>query len=460
MSHHTIYCRLGATDAPPMDLPRSETVLSSIDFIDDAGNLNFGLGSTLAQLSALGLTPTEVAIDLALLATVLTAADTRITRSANAQDHWTREVDLCVPVSDTALWQNQKDLLEGMLRFLTGDHWHVFFRARPPEHVALAQPSENLQTVFPTSVCLFSGGLDSFVGAVDLLCEGETPLFVSHWWDTLTSNRQTYCMAQLLTRFNGRGFSHLRANVGFDHETVTSSGAEDTLRARSFLFFAIATLAATALGGNVLIHTPENGLISLNVPLDPLRLGALSTRTTHPFYMARFNELLRRLGFGARLENRYRHSTKGQMVQGCQDQTFLRRHAKNTMSCSGPGKYRFHPDEAMRRLQHCGHCVPCLIRRASLLRGFGEGADDTPYTFDDLKARVFDSGKAEGEHIRAYKLALTRLAANPARARRDIHVPGPLSDYPGDLPAYETVYVQGMQEVSRLLDGVEARPLT
>jgi hypothetical protein len=49
---------------------------------------------------------------------------------------------------------------------------------------------------------------------------------------------------------------------------VTSSGIEDTLRGRSFLFFAIATLAATAIGGQVLMHAPENGLISLNVPLD------------------------------------------------------------------------------------------------------------------------------------------------------------------------------------------------
>lgn len=172
----------------------------------------------MTQLSALGLTPTEVAVDLALLATALTAADTRIRRSANAQDHWTREVDLCIPVSDTALWQGQKKLLEGMLRFLTGDRWHVFFRDRLPGHAVLAQPSGNLQTVFPTTVCLFSGGLDSFIGAVDLLCEGEVPLFVSHWWDTLTSNRQKYCMTQLLMRFNGRGFSHLRANVGFDHD--------------------------------------------------------------------------------------------------------------------------------------------------------------------------------------------------------------------------------------------------
>ena len=50
--------------------------------------------------------------------------------------------------------------------------------------------------------------------------------------------------------------------------------------------------AATGLAPPFSLAVPENGLIALNVPLDPLRLGALSTRTTHPFYIARWNELL------------------------------------------------------------------------------------------------------------------------------------------------------------------------
>jgi hypothetical protein len=73
---------------------------------------------------------------------------------------------------------------------------------------------------------------------------------------------------------------------------------------------------------------------------------------------------------------------------------------------------------------------------------------------------VIDSDKAEGEHIRAFQLALARLAAKPARARRDIHQPGPLYDHPEDLIAYEQVYVEGMREVARLLDGVQAKPLS
>ena len=74
--------------------------------------------------------------------------------------------------------------------------------------------------------------------------------------------------------------------MGFDQGLIKGVGSEDTTRGRSFLFFALATFAGTGLGGEFSVLVPENGLMALNVPLDPLRLGALSTRTTHPFYMA------------------------------------------------------------------------------------------------------------------------------------------------------------------------------
>ena len=128
---------------------------------------------------------------------------------------------------------------------------------------------------------------------------------------------------------------------------VDGSAGENTLRGRSFLFFALAAMAADALGVG-LIHVPENGLISLNVPLDPTRLGALSTRTTHPFYMARFDEILAGLGLPIRLENRYRFQTKGIMAKNCADAALLNKEARHTMSCSSPAKARWAKDENAR----------------------------------------------------------------------------------------------------------------
>ncbi|MGK9019899.1 Qat anti-phage system QueC-like protein QatC [Pseudomonas aeruginosa] len=456
MKHHSIIARLGATDTRLVTTSRLDTQPTTINFLDGHGHLNFGLWQALSALNELGLTPSEKSVDLALLAAAVTAADTRISRDEDAQDSWTREIDVHLPVADPQLWSSLAPLIVKLLNFLTGDRWGVHFRPRPTLGGGLAPEQAQLRMVHPTSVCLFSGGLDSFIGAIDLISDGMAPLLVSHYWDGLTSSYQSSC-AELLTTYFGSPLEHVRARVGFPNDIVDENGGEDTLRGRSFLFFSLAAMSADAVGGDMVIHVPENGLISLNVPLDPLRVGSLSTRTTHPYYMARFNDLLRGLGIRAQLENPYSFMTKGEMARQCRDQAFLQRTASSTMSCSSPLSRRYDPDPTERSPKHCGRCVPCLIRRAALYEAFG--SDNTPYRIADLQAQVLDTNKAEGEHVRSFQLALARLARRPGRARFDIHQPGPLIDHPDKLSDYEAVYVRGLSEVGRLLQGVQARPL-
>lgn len=457
MSHHTVIARLGNDDNIAPILTRRQTNLTEINFLKSNGKLNFGLEGVLKGLRDYGLTPNDVSLDLAILAATVTAADTRISRYRNAQDHWTREIAIHVPVADPILWRSQDGLISTLLNFLTGDRWSLHFRDRPEIEGGLVQASKKNLLFHPTSVCLFSGGLDSFIGAIDLLSQGFTPLFISHHWDSISSKYQKDCSALLSGRFNNV-FGHIRARVGFVRKTFDDGGGEDTLRGRSFLFFSLASMAADAVGGSMVINVPENGLISLNVPLDPLRVGALSTRTTHPYYMARFNEMLGNLGIDATLHNPYAFMTKGEMVSQCRDQTFIRQHAVNTMSCSSPQSSRYDPDPAERTPKHCGRCVPCLIRRASLYAAFGN--DQTPYRVRDLSAQPLNSQKAEGEHIRAFQLSLARLVASPERAKFDVHKPGPLSDHPELIADYIDVYTRGMDEVGRLLDGVVTRPMS
>lgn len=457
MRHHSIIGRLGAADTVAVTAARPDTHVTEINFIEGYNRPGYGLGQALDRLCELGLRPSETAVDLALLAAAITAADTRISRVTDAQDAWTREIDLLLPVKDPALWTGLAPLIATTLNFLTGDRWGVHFRPRVPAVPELASATTRPRTADPSAICLFSGGLDSFIGAIDLLATGQAPMLVSHYWEGTASTHQTHCAKALQRRFPGTPIHHIRARVGFPTDTVDTGTVEDTLRARSFLFFALAALAADAVGGDMVVCVPENGLISLNVPLDPLRLGALSTRTTHPFYMARFGELLRGLGLRVRLENPYAFMTKGQMAKACTDAAFLQKEVRNTMSCSSPSSRRYDPDPTQREPKHCGRCVPCLIRRAAILEAWG--ADDTPYRIHDLRAQVLDTNKAEGEHVRSFQVALTRLAKKPGRARFDIHRPGPLTDHPEKLADYEAVYVAGLQEVGRLLQGVQACPL-
>lgn len=74
----------------------------------------------------------------------------------------------------------------------------------------------------------------------------------------------------------------------FRFYAASQNGAEDTTRSRSLMFFAHAIVLASGIGHHVDLYVPENGVISLNIPLTVMRLGSLSTRTTHPYFMGMF----------------------------------------------------------------------------------------------------------------------------------------------------------------------------
>jgi len=453
MRRFTFVGRLGVGDTAPVALAQPDSVVVPIQFVGTYRRLDYGLGHALGVLKFNGLRPAETAVDLCLLSAMVNAADTRVSRARNAQNGWTREIDLVVPVSDPALWASQSAPLSQTLKFLTGDFWRVAFRARPAGFETLADAPDKLPLATFDDVCLFSGGLDSLVGAIDGISSGRRYLLVSHYWDGETSKAQKALLARLQQHFPKGGFKPLRVRLGFDKAHVQTGETENTQRGRSFVFFALAALAASTLQGSQRVVVPENGLIGLNVPLDPLRLGALSTRTTHPHYMALFNTLLRNVGLAVFLDNPYRHRTKGEMVAECQDLPFLRSVVPASMSCSSPAKARY------RGLppQHCGTCVPCLIRRASLLAGLGI-ADTTQYVVPSLTTRRLDTSMAEGEHVRSFALMVARLAAQPAAASALARIPGPLNDTPGEAAAYVDVFRRGIHEVGALLQNVRASP--
>lgn len=445
--------RLGAADTSAIPVVQPDAVSIPIQFVNAFSRVDYGIGAALEKLKSLGLRPSERAIDLMILAAMITAADTRVSRAVNAQNGWTRELDLTVPVSDISIWQTQASLLSRTLRFLTGDHWRVFFRERPHGFDKMASEPTTMALTAIDEVCLLSGGLDSLIGATNLLESGRQPLFVSHYWDTETSKAQKAVLHHLGRKVAPRQLNSLRTRLGFDVNHVSTGEVENTLRGRSFLFFALAILAGSSLQRPVDVIVPENGLIGLNVPLDHLRLGALSTRTTHPFYMARINELVSNLGLSVKLVNPYRHKTKGEMVEECKDLAFLRSIVGDTMSCSSPAKARY---KGMSP-RHCGTCVPCLIRRASLQHGLGV-VDPTLYGVPSLVAHTLDTRSAEGEHVRSFQFMVEKIASKPQAATALVRIPGPLNDEPGEIADYVDVFKRGIAEVGALLAPVNAKP--
>lgn len=450
MQRHVLIFRLGLSDSAVLEGVDPDAHCTEVQLTDLTSRLAHGISDTVEQMPKLGFNVTEIAIDLLLVASGVYAADKRINRASEAQDGWAREIDLHIPVGDPDKWSAICPDLQGMLKFLTGDIWRIFFRNRPDAFAVLA--TEEQLPLAQGEISLFSGGLDSFIGAIDLLAKGRFPLFVSHGWVGNDSKHQGLCLKALRDTYGENRVLQLRSRIGFDEGLIQGVASEQTERSRSFLFFSLAALAASGLDGMTTITVPENALISLNVPLDPLRLGAYSTRTTHPFFVASFNNLLSQLGISARLFNPYRFKTKGEMAAECKNSALLADHIAATTSCSSANKARWKGETP----GHCGHCVPCIIRRASILRM--NVADPTTYTVADLRAKRLWSNRAEGEDVRSFQIAIRKLNNRLDRARILVQESGPLGHDARELEDFAQVYLRGMQEVGTFLNGVKVVP--
>ena len=132
-------------------------------------------GATLLELvQSAKLVPAARAWDLLSLALSVICADTAI-RRGESPDGWTRQIALKVAVSNPDFWNAYRELIEDQLKFLTTDIWQLEFTGLG----LLPKPPKD--PVFPDEDCvaLLSGGLDSFIGSVDLVTDGKTPYVVS-----------------------------------------------------------------------------------------------------------------------------------------------------------------------------------------------------------------------------------------------------------------------------------------
>ncbi len=453
MNKHLIVGHFGSENQPIVSTVSGELV-TLVDLLTPSGRLHHGISQTLDELKAIQVYPSEVGLDLFVLATLVHLADTRISRVVDSQDTWTREIRIVVPVLDVELWSRSQSLVQRTLNFLTGDRWSIEFCARP-ENVSTLVPARPLEStgVAFDGLSLFSGGLDSLIGVTNMLAAGRTPLLVSHAGEGATSDAQNACFDGMKTHYSSNSFARVRHWLNFPKDLVAGSRTENTTRGRSFLFFALGAFVGSGLTSPFALQVPENGLIAINVPMDKLRLGSLSTRTTHPFYIARWNELLTMLGIVGSIENPYWNMTKGEMARACANQPLLKQIVSRSMSCSAPTKGRWHGQS----IEHCGYCLPCLIRRSALLAAWGTGADPTTYTVD-VGSQVLDTHRAEGKQVRSFQYAVSRLRANPGIERILIHKPGSLADVAADVNELAAVYRRGLLEVDALVANARAVP--
>lgn len=383
------------------------------------------------RIRRLGVQIPAQVMDFLSIALAVTAADTFVQRESS-EDGWTRQFSLKLPLHEPSRWIALKKALESALHFLSGDIWDFEFcdgGYAPPKPYSQHSRFYLIKLKELDCVSLFSGGLDSAIGAIDLLTAGRAPLLVSH-----ASKGDKSRQDQIAERLNGR-YSRFEINA----DPHLYQGTTDiTMRTRSLNFLALAAVGACAVQEvsqqeKIDLFVPENGFISLNAPLTPRRIGTLSTRTTHPHFITSIQKLFDAVGIPCQIINPYQFKTKGQMVSQCLNKQLLSEVVESTVSCS----------HWKRANQQCGVCVPCIIRRASLHAG--GISRDADYTFQSL-------AKVMNEIDRRDDLIALRIAI----AQKSILKIGTWIAKSGPLPMetfnnFKQVFKDGLEEVESYL---------
>lgn len=273
--------------------------------------------------------------------------------------YWRRKIHLALPMSEPTAWAQHQDALRELLFFLTEDDWSFEFLPGRAKW-------ENIegQTHFPDFVtgsrgwtALFSGGLDSFAGALQALqrLPGDA-LLISGQTCSRIATRQGEQVAALRNRLD-RSIEHLGVEYGFiDKRAVI--GTESSQRTRAFVHVGLGGLAAL-MNGSSELHLFENGFGALNLSCDPSQIGSQSSRGTHPLFLRRMGSFISTIfGRAFAVNNPFLFHTKAEMlgVPGVANHADL---FATTFSCD---RYPNYPHKASQ----CGVCPSCLVRRQSL----------------------------------------------------------------------------------------------
>ncbi len=350
--------------------------------------LSIGKGDHDAHLAISTLTArlqsntSDIAADLIELATYVYVADQMVTRGGTIEfeygKHWKRQFRFFIPVRRPEIW-NRSDVataLRDVLEFLGDDHYEFSFfqHPRPAEWPSYLTGSlEDSESGDFEEVVLFSGGLDSLGGAVEEVLAGQRKtVLVSHRPVSRMFARQRELVDAIRQRLPKPSCRPL--HVAIEANKGKPLNHSFTQRSRSFLFASFGAVVARAVG-RPRFRFYENGVTSLNLPVDSELLGARASRTTHPKTLVGFAKLFTLLfDTPIAVENPYLWYTKAQVFEriralGHGDLCRL------TCSC-------VHTWDRPGEFPHCGRCSQCVDRRLSALAAGAGPAHDDPNGYE------------------------------------------------------------------------------
>ncbi len=331
------------------------------------------------------------ALDLLEIAALAYGVDAAVSRGGSVDQQmgrkWHRRIIVEMPVRDIGFWRTEEAVqsLEETLMFLSGDRFEFeFSRKVDPEAERSRFFKFDVESSWRASrVMMFSGGLDSFAGALEEIADQRQRVaLVSHFSATKIAPVQRSLQKALAEKFGEDSCRHVPVQVQMTGDSLK----EGTHRSRSFLFAVLGAITAQAFGCDR-VSFYENGVVSLNLPPVGNVLGTRATRTTHPQTLTRFTGFFR-LVFdgGVRVDNPFFWRTKTDVVEtisrlGMKDQI------AHTRSCADV-------HNQTKQHVHCGRCSQCIDRRfAVLAAGLGRFDPEEAYRvtlLEDTRNGVVD----------------------------------------------------------------------
>ncbi|SFR47918.1 7-cyano-7-deazaguanine synthase [Litoreibacter janthinus] len=304
------------------------------------------------------------ALDLIEIAALVYAVDASVSRGGLTDQHmgakWHRRFLIEMPVLDLSLWTSpdlQRDL-EETLMFLSGDKFEFKFvqrEGRTIKQSGFFDYGPDSAWV-PDTVMMFSGGLDSFAGALEELVERKNKVaLISHFSSSKIAPIQQTLQKAISEKLGPGKSMHFPMRVQLQDGT----NSEGTHRTRSLLFAALGVATALSFGKDK-VSFYENGIVSLNLPPVGNVLGTRATRTTHPQTLIRFSKLFSSI-FNAKLiiDNPFFWRTKTDIVSKIH-QLGMGDQIANTRSCADV-------HNQTKQYAHCGRCSQCIDRRFAIL---------------------------------------------------------------------------------------------
>jgi 7-cyano-7-deazaguanine synthase in queuosine biosynthesis len=192
---------------------------------------------------------------------------------------------------------------------------------------------------------------------------GAKPVLVSHHPAPVLDRRQQVLIGHLRRLMPQWYFPQVSILVN----KAKSQARDASQRTRSFLFASLGAGIADALGVEDVILA-DNGVVSINLPVNDQLVGALASRSTHPKFIGLFNRLVSRvLESKPVVSNTFWNRTRAdalEVLKRAQVPQLL----QESNSCS---RSRGLPNVT----PHCGTCSQCIDRRFATITACMEEHD-------------------------------------------------------------------------------------